>query len=52
MARCLGMSVPAAKATALYMRYELNLPNRKISRSFGEFFGLKFVRASAYGFER
>ncbi len=46
---CLG---PAAKATALYMRYELNVPDRKISRFFAEFFGLKFVPASAYGFER
>lgn len=43
---------PAAKATAIYMRYELNLPDRKISRFFAEFFGLKFVPASAYGFER
>jgi hypothetical protein len=43
---------PAAKATALYMRYELNVSDRKISRFFGEFFGLKFVPASAYGFER
>jgi hypothetical protein len=43
---------PAAKATALYMRYELNVPDRKISRFFTEFFGLKFVPASAYGFER
>ena len=43
---------PAAKATALYMRYELNVPDRKISRFFAEFFGLKFVPASAYGFER
>jgi len=43
---------PAAKATAIYMRYELNLPDRKISRFFGEFFGLQFVPASAYGFER
>jgi transposase len=43
---------PAAKATAIYMRYELNVSDRKISRFFGEFFGLKFVPASAYGFER
>lgn len=43
---------PAAKATAIYMRYEINVPNRKISRFFAEFFGLKFVPASAYGFER
>jgi len=43
---------PAAKATAIYLRYELNVPDRKISRFFAEFFGLKFVPASAYGFER
>jgi hypothetical protein len=43
---------PAAKATAIYMRYELNVPCRKISRWFADFFGLQFVPASAYGFER
>lgn len=43
---------PAAKATAIYLRYELNVPERKISRFFADFFGLKFVPASAYGFER
>lgn len=43
---------PAAKATAAYLRYQLNVPNRKISQFFNDFFGLKFVPASAYGFER
>lgn len=43
---------PAAKATAIYLRFELHVPNRKISRFFQDFFGLKFVPASAYGFER
>jgi hypothetical protein len=43
---------PAAKATALYLRYELNVSDRKISRFFADFFGLKFVPGSAYGFER
>jgi transposase len=43
---------PAAKATATYLRYQLNVPDRKISQFFSEFFGLKFVPASAYGFER
>ena len=43
---------PAAKATALYLRYQLNVPTRKISQFFEDFFGLKFVPASAYGFER
>jgi transposase len=43
---------PAAKATAIYLRYELNVSDRKISRFFADFFGLKFVPASTYGFER
>ena len=43
---------PAAKATATYLRYQLNVPNRKISQFFSDFFGLKFAPASAYGFER
>ena len=43
---------PATKATAIYLRYELNVSCRKISRFFQDFFGLKFVPASAYGFER
>jgi transposase len=43
---------PAAKATEAYLRQELGISYRKISRFFAEFFGLKFVPASAYGFER
>jgi len=43
---------PAAKATAAYLRYQLNVPDRKISQFFHDFFGLRFVAASAYGFER
>jgi len=43
---------PATKATAIYLRYLLNVPTRKISQFFADFFGLKFVPASAYGFER
>ena len=43
---------PAAKATALYLRHELHASDRKISRFFADFFGLKFVPASAFGFER
>ena len=43
---------PATKATAAYLRYQLNVPDRKISQFFNDFFGLKFVPASAYGFER
>ena len=41
---------PAAKATAAYLRYQLNVPDRKISQFFSDFFGLRFVPASAYGF--
>ena len=43
---------PAAKATAAYLRFELNVPHRKVSRFFADFFGLSFVPASSYGFER
>jgi transposase len=43
---------PAAKATALYLRYQLHVSDRKISQFFQDFFDLKFVPASAYGFER
>jgi len=43
---------PAAKATAAYLRYQLSVPDRKISQFFNDFFGLRFVPASAYGFER
>src|SRR4051812_35916699 len=43
---------PAAKAAAAYLRYQLNVPDRKISQFFNDFFGLKFVPASAFGFER
>jgi len=43
---------PATKATAIYLRYQLHVSDRKISQFFADFFGLKFVPASAYGFER
>jgi len=43
---------PAAKATAIYLRYQLHISTRQISQLFDDFFGLKFVPASAYGFER
>lgn len=43
---------PVAKATAAYLRYQLNVPDRKISQFFSDFFGLRFVPASAFGFER
>jgi hypothetical protein len=38
---------PAAKATAVYLRYQLNVPERKISQFFRDFFGRSFVPASA-----
>lgn len=43
---------PMAKATATYLRYQLNVSDRKVSQFFGDFFGLRFVPASVYGFER
>ena len=43
---------PAAKATGIYLRYQLNVSDRKISQFFTDFFGLKFVPASVFGFER
>jgi transposase len=43
---------PAAKATAVYLRQELRVSYRNISRFFADLFGLKFVPASAYGFDR
>ena len=43
---------PAAKATAAYLRYQLNVPDRKISQFFSDFFSLKCVPASIFGFER
>jgi len=43
---------PVAKAAAVYLRHELNVSERKVSRFFADFFGLRFVPASAYGFER
>lgn len=42
---------PVAKATATYLRYALNVPYRKVSRFFEDFFGLRFVPASAFGFD-
>ena len=43
---------PAAKAMSIYLRQEFSASDRKLSRFFEDFFGLKFVPASAYGFER
>jgi transposase len=43
---------PAAKAAAIYLRYQFHASDRKISEFFADFFGLRFVPASACGFER
>jgi transposase len=43
---------PVAKATAVYLRYRLGLPYRKVRWLFDEVFGLHFVPASALGFDR
>jgi hypothetical protein len=43
---------PVAKATAVYLRYRLGLPYRKVQLLFDEMFGLHFVPASALGFDR
>jgi transposase len=43
---------PVAKSVALYLRYRMGLPYRKTVELFQELFGLKFVPASALGFDR
>jgi hypothetical protein len=43
---------PVAKAAAVYLRYRLGLPYRKVQLLFGEMFGLHFVPASALNFDR
>jgi hypothetical protein len=43
---------PLAKATAAWLRYDVGLSYRKIQRLFDELFGLRFVPASALGFDR
>jgi transposase len=43
---------PVAKATATYLRQELRISYRNVQRIFDDLFGLKFVPASAYGFDR
>ena len=42
---------PLAKATAAWLRYDLGLSYRKVQRLFDELFGLRFVPASAPGFD-
>jgi len=43
---------PVAQSASVYMRYEIGLPYRKIITIFKDLFGLKFVPASAVGFDR
>jgi len=43
---------PVAKSTAIYLRYAMGLSYRKVHRLFEHLFGLKFVPASALGFDR
>jgi transposase len=43
---------PVAKSVALYLRYRIGIPYRKTAELFRELFGLKFVPASALGFDR
>ena len=43
---------PVAKSVALYLRYRTGIPYRKTAELFQELFGLKFVPASALGFDR
>jgi hypothetical protein len=43
---------PVAKSVAIYLRYRTGLSYRKTTQLLGELFGLKFVAASAVGFDR
>jgi transposase len=43
---------PVAKSVAIYLRYRIGVPYRKTAELFRELFGLKFVPASALGFDR
>jgi len=43
---------PVAKATAIYLRYKMNLPYRKVQTLFNDLYGLKFTASSAMGFDR
>jgi transposase len=43
---------PVAKSVAIYLRYRMGIPYRKTAELFRELFGLKFVPASALGFDR
>lgn len=43
---------PVAKSVAIYLRYCMGLPYRKVQRLFYELFSFKFVPASAVGFDQ
>jgi len=43
---------PVAKSAAIYLRYRMGLPYRKVTALFREMFGLTFVPASALAFDR
>lgn len=43
---------PVAKSAAVYLRYRMGIPYRKVTALFRELFGLTFVPASALGFDR
>jgi transposase len=43
---------PVAKSTAIYLRYRIGMTYRKVQEVFRDLFGLKFVPASAVGFDR
>jgi hypothetical protein len=43
---------PVAKSVAIYLRYRIGIPYRKTTELLRELFGLKFVPASALGFDR
>lgn len=43
---------PVAKATAMYLRYEIGIPYRKVAELFKALFGLSFVPASLVGFDQ
>lgn len=43
---------PVAKSVAIYLRYRIGMTYRKVQEVFEQLFGLKFVAASAVGFDR
>ncbi len=43
---------PVAKSTAIYLRYRMGLPYRKVQELFKDLFNLEFVPASALGFDK